>query len=336
MKIVHYSENGELESSMLDLRVMNRNDLNVVNLLLHKAFKQARIDDGYKNTHVPMCRFDFLDMYLSECPEGCFVIQNGEDLAGAVFCHVWGKTGWIGPLAVSPDVFHLGIGKKLVHHSVLFLKRKGCTSIGLETNPRSSRNLGFYVKLDFIPAIITLDVIRSVKRNSGGIESAPQNTRFYSQCHTPAEHDEFCTTARNLTHSVNPDVDYTPLIQSTLRSRFGDSVIFYRHAVPIAYCTFIDRAFSSEEKQTIMRVISFVAHPDASDSYFRIFLRDIDQLARYRLCEQLLLRLPAYCSKIFPLIFDKGFRIIHSDLRMTLNSYTEKVNNRAIHLNRWV
>jgi len=69
---------------------MKNQDIHQANLMMSKAFTRGRKEDGYENTHIPLCKPQFLEMYLEECPDGCFVIQEADRIIAASFCHVWG------------------------------------------------------------------------------------------------------------------------------------------------------------------------------------------------------------------------------------------------------
>ena len=320
---------------MSNLRPMLKEDLDRVNMLLSKAFTQARQDEGYHLTHVPMCRLEFLEMYQAECPKGCFVIEEGGVIQAASFCHLWGQTGWIGPLAVTPDKHLLGYGKEITRRAVSFLTDSGCTIIGLETSPRSYRNLGFYGKLGFSPQSLIVDLTRRVTTGSGMESLSGDGMQLHSDIPEPRR-AAFCTRVRQLVQRIAPGLDYTPLIRSVSSFSYGDSMLFFRHGVPVAYCTVQSMATSAEEKHAILRVVAFLAHPKTPAPYFPILVSALEKLAHQRGAEQLLFRVPARRFRALSQLLDLNYRIIHTDLRMTLDGYGESDDPDLYHFNRWV
>ncbi|MBN2413606.1 GNAT family N-acetyltransferase [candidate division KSB1 bacterium] len=314
---------------------MQNRDLHQVNLMMSKAFTRGRKEDGYENTHIPLCKHQFLEMYLEERPDGCFVIEESGRIVAASFSHVWGKTGWIGPLAVDPEKHLSGLGKRIMYDSIQFLKDAGCTTIGLETNPRSNRNLGFYGKLGFVTSTLTADMIRQVNYNPDDKMQVPFKVIFYSEC-SDTNQELFCQLVQELTNSVTPNISFTPLIHSLANYNFGDSVLFLYQSSPAAYTSFQTLSTSTEEENYILRNIAFVAHPQIPDSFFKHFLTALDSIAANRDLDQLLLRIQLNNSKFFHMLLDLNFKIIHTDQRMTMKGYQEQTTNDALYCSRWV
>ncbi len=320
---------------MFTVRSMAKNDINRVNMLLQKSFTQARIDNGFRQTHVPMCRVDFLEMYHASCPDGCFMIENAGQLLAASFCHLWGKTGWIGPLAVHPDKQLLGIGKQMLSTCVRFLQRSGCSIIGLEVNPYSARNLGFYSKQGFVPANISVDMLYRISPGTSSEMDPNHKIIFYSTC-KENERKVFLKHVTSLCRIVNPLVDYSVLVKSTFEFKYGDSILVLRHGVPIAYSTLHYLPSSSEEKKSIMRLVAFVAHPRTPADYFKLFIRDLVFIARQVSLKHILVRAPMENRRVFFALLKHGFRVLHTDLRMTLEDHSPDHRVRYIQIDRWV
>jgi len=303
--------------------------------MMSRAFTRGRKENGYENTHIPLCKHQFLEMYLEECPDGCFVIQESNRIIAASFCHVWGKTGWIGPLAVDPGKQLSGLGKRIMHDSIQFLKKAGCTTIGLETNPRSNRNLGFYGKLGFVFSTLTADMIRQINNNPENKVESPFKIIFYSEC-SNANQELFCRLVQKLSNSVIPDISFSPLIHSLTNFNFGDSILFLQESSPVAYTSFQTLSTSIEEDNYILRNIAFVAHPNVPDTYFKYFLAILEDIAANRDLDQLLLRIQLNNSKLFHMLLDMNYKIIHTDQRMTMQRYQEKSIANAFYFSRWV
>jgi len=141
---------------------MDKSDLHRVNLILSKSFTQGRIEDGYKESRVPLVRIQFLEMYLAACAAGCYVLEVNGQIVAYAFSRLWGTVGWIGPLAVIPEFQGQALGKEMVLTCVDFLKESGAQTIGLETMPRSYKNIGLYSRLGFLPQSLTVEMTRTV------------------------------------------------------------------------------------------------------------------------------------------------------------------------------
>ena len=109
--------------------------------------------------------------YMHSDPEGAFVAND--DYAGVVglgFAHVWGATGWIGPLSILPAYQAKGLGKDLLKHLLNYLEDMGCMDIGLETMPESVISLGMYLKVGLRPESLVLMLTKTLERSRTGGE----------------------------------------------------------------------------------------------------------------------------------------------------------------------
>lgn len=89
--------------------------------------------------------------YLYEhFPEGCFIATIGHKLVGYMFCHKFGKVGYLGPLGVQFEHRNNGIAQSYIRKGITMLQHAGCDVIGLETLPEWGKNLGLYCKNNFV------------------------------------------------------------------------------------------------------------------------------------------------------------------------------------------
>ena len=72
----HLKRSKQCDRQVTALRQMQKEDLQEVNLLLSKAFTHARIQQGYREARVPLCRKEFLELYFAANSSGCFVIEK--------------------------------------------------------------------------------------------------------------------------------------------------------------------------------------------------------------------------------------------------------------------
>ena len=81
----------------------------------------------------------------------------------------------MGPIAVRPDRQGSGVGRCTVQAGIEFLRSRGATTIGLETMPRTTDNIGFYGTIGFVPRHLTItlvrDAVRAVARDASRLSS---------------------------------------------------------------------------------------------------------------------------------------------------------------------
>ncbi|MBN1464682.1 GNAT family N-acetyltransferase [candidate division KSB1 bacterium] len=319
----------------MSIRLLKKSDLHQVNGIISRAFTQGRLDDGYAYTDVPMCKPEFLAMYYAQCPQGCFVLEESGHIQGAVFCHVWGKTGWFGPLVLAPEKHHLGLGKQLTQHAVSFLKGSGCVVIGMEVNPRSSRNIGFYGKMHFIPSVLSIDMIKPVPAMLPAVQKSPHQLVYYSRL-SKSERLEFLQHASHLTKAVMPTIDYKPVIQAIDEIRQGESVLCMLRGTPVGLAVMQTEPSLVEEQNAMLRLISFVAHPKTPASYIQFFLHDFLDLAKSASLDRIMIRVPMYSNRLFKILLRNNYRVVSSDMRFVLEGYADEQIGSFFHVNRWV
>jgi len=155
----------------LTVRPMTPEDFGSYNAVDHEAFGAwAEASSGTRRQWPPR-RHDLLRLYLGSAPGASLVACQGDTVVGGLFAHLWGRIGWIGPLAVAPPWQGAGVGRRLLEAAVNRLRAADCTVIGLETMPHSSYNVGLYTRLGFQPAGTRLSLYRRLEPGSAGADA---------------------------------------------------------------------------------------------------------------------------------------------------------------------
>lgn len=313
------------------LRPMRRGDLPAVNRILSKAFTAGRIQDGYKKTHVPLCHLSFLEMYLAAFPAGCFVIENESGLIGYIFSRLWGEVGWIGPVSVIPAHQGKQLGQQLMVRAIEALKNAGARVIGLETMPRSYRNIGFYTKLGFVPQHLTVDLVMQVPPASEDSLPADDEVVFYSAAKS-AEKDLFAATADELARRIDPHLSIRSEIDITCQFQYGDALCLRRGEELLACLLIHTKTYSEEEDPRYMKVTQMIMAPQLSAGEI---LPHLFAYAMRQRLDTITIRTPTRYYRAFAELVAAGFFIFHSDLRMTLEGYHEVADPRHFNLSKW-
>lgn len=141
----------------MEIRNIVENDLSEISNIDALAFNAVHTDGTLRKRTIKS-----LIEGLRINPDGCFLAVESKSICGYIFSRVWGKVGWLGVFGVSPEFQNKGIGQKLLTTTIDGLKEKGCDTIGLETMPESSFNVGFYLKMGFKMVFPTIHFKRSV------------------------------------------------------------------------------------------------------------------------------------------------------------------------------
>jgi len=92
---------------------------------------------------------EYFDFWRETDPAGALVALEDEHIVGLSMNHARGRSGWIGPLAVSTHCQGHGIGKALLHAGMSYLTSQGCRHIGLDTFANNPVSVSLYLKHDF-------------------------------------------------------------------------------------------------------------------------------------------------------------------------------------------
>jgi len=313
------------------LRLMQRSDLPAVNRILAKAFTAARLSDGFKTPRVPLCHLSFLEMYLAVFPNGCLAIDHQNGLVGYAFSRLWGEVAWIGPVSVIPAHQGKKLGQQLMVKSIETLQRAGARVIGLETMPRSVHNIGFYTKLGFLPQNLTVDLIQAVPRRLE--EPFPADDQVVCYNHAdPAARASLLAATETLARRLDPHLSIRPEIEVTHQFDYGDT-IFVRRGREVLACFIVhNKTYSADEAPHFMKIV--VSLMDASLSVSEI-LPQLFAFAGREALGTISFRTPTRYLRAYSELVAAGFKVFHSDLRMTLEGYEEIADPKNFYLSKW-
>lgn len=330
---------------MMEIRRMKPEDLKQVNSIFAKAFSEARIEEGLKRHRISPCRLDFLKMYLDRSAEGAIASVDHGRVTGFNFNHLYGTTGWMGPVAVVPGYQGAGVGKSLIREGIGYLRGRGAKIIGLETMPRNFRNIGFYLGLDFKAGPLCVDMICPAHSGPGmeiGIRGEIVN---FSESPGPAR-EKILAGVAGLTDAISPGLDYREEILLNMKHKYGDTVILMDggEVSGLAICHL--EPYGQVEDRRELKVNVLALRPDASGGRDDIaaektfaalsaLLAGVRALAARE--KLLVVRIHPRADKWSAMqrLLRWGYKVAYSDLRMWLAGFEENERSSCVHFCRW-
>jgi ribosomal protein S18 acetylase RimI-like enzyme len=312
---------------------MEPGDLGQVNLVLSKAFSKARIQNGYLESHVPLCRVGFLRMYLEGNPQGCYVAEVPGRIVGYVFSRRWGSVGWFGPLSVDPELAGQGIGRLLVGEVVNHLIEADVRTVGLETNPRSRYNIGFYSKLEFEPSQLIVDVARELSDRWEELPAGYQALRLGRASEKEIPH--LLATLGHLAEGVCPGLDYRAEAELIINHSYGDALILFDSGEPVGAALAHTEPYTETEERALLKVFTLVMAPTRPLEDLGTLVSALEHWAREEFLSGLSLRVSTRFGRAFRFLLESGFKVAHTDLRMVLRGYEERDDPESIHFSKW-
>lgn len=327
----------------VQIRPLHKDDAGRIGRILQVAFEDEYRRMGQKSTRLPTMTDRLLDYYMGRISHYSFAAEKKGGVIGFCLACRWGKTAWMGPIAILPPAQGDGIGRRLVERSTAELRRAGVTTLGVETMPRSYRNLQFYSSLGMVFAGMTLDLSCSslLKSETGGRQRGIEDLSLVSLSDlNDSEKTEAFERIAEISDRVSPGLDYRPEVEATFRFQIGDVLLLFWHGQAAGFAIVHTQPYAKEEIAGTVRVNTMLIKPSEEG------MPPVD-----RMCEDMVLltenwiirerydaaifRVPVRYNNVRDYLIKRGYSISHSDIRMTYQDLKETDNPGAVHLSKW-
>jgi ribosomal protein S18 acetylase RimI-like enzyme len=269
--------------------------------------------------------------YLHADPEGAFVAYDDfAGVIGLVFSHVWGATGWLGPLSVLPSYQARGLGKDLLKHSLNYLEDLGCVDIGLETMPESTINLGLYLKVGLRPESMVLMLAKRLESES--LQEEPVGGVAIERFSESSMQEKFKSEFRRISGALRLGLDYTKEIELAQEFSMGDTVVATSRGKAAGFCVVHTRARRVNMPAASMRVLAI--DPSARDDIIEPLLVSAELLAADSGAPEISVGIPSPCRKALDIAFSRGYSVTQSFERLMWIG-SSGVNERTFNLCSW-
>ena len=288
-------------------------DIPALNTVFSDAFSERYRKDGLVGVRVPFLN-PLIWRYAIEGAGAGAVLWRTDRGGIAAFniAHRSGVEGWMGPLAVSPELQSRGVGRTVVEFGVEHLRTLGCHVIGLETMPRTMDNIGFYSQLGFAPGPLTI----TVTLDAASTENALVLLGRLSQL----ERDDAVQECAALTASLRDGYDFTREIRITDALAIGETVLLRRGGRVTAYAIVHSAPLVEGRARDEVRVLKLVAQ---TDSDAMLLVTQLTEYARRCGTRRVAIRVQGDAVRLYTALIARGGRVRWTDLRMTLSGYTE-------------
>jgi ribosomal protein S18 acetylase RimI-like enzyme len=269
--------------------------------------------------------------YLRSDPEGVFVASDEfAGVIGAVFSHVWGATGWVGPLSVLPMYQARGLGKDLLKRSLTYLEDMGCVDIGLETMPESAVNLGLYFKVGLRPECLVL--VLSKKLEKEGLQEEPVGGVAVERFSESSVQEKMMSELRRISGALRLGLDYTKEIELTQEFGLGDTVVATSRNKVMGFCVVQTKAKRENLPGASTRVVA--VDPAAKEDVLEPLLVSAELLAADAGAEEISLAMPAQCRRALDVSFSRGYSVVQAFERLMWMG-SSGVSERTYNLCTW-
>lgn len=304
-------------------------DVKRVDIVSFGAMLEARYSDMRAVT--PRTDENILS-YMRSDPDGAMVaVDDFAGIIGSSFSHIWGRTGWVGPVSVLPNYQGRGVGKELVKRSLDYLDERGCTDIGLETMPESQVNLGMYLRIGLRPTGLVFIMGKELTEASVGDESSEGDVLIERYSESRVKQD-LLSKMRRLSQELLPGLDYGPAIVSTHEYVAGDTLVATKGNRLVGFSV-----VHTQPRRVGMQnaaVKALVISPSAGDSPLESLIAASELMALDDRSSELSVPVPSVCSRPLDALLSRGYQVAQTYERMIWLG-SPGTSERAYNLSSW-
>lgn len=269
--------------------------------------------------------------YLHSDPDGALVAcEDFAGIVGSVFSHVWGTTGWVGPLSVLPSYQAMGFGKELLKRSLMYLEDQRCVDIGLETMPESQVNLGMYLKVGLRPEGLVLILGRKLDKME--LQDEPVGDIMVERLSESNAEQVMKNDIRRISGSLRMGLDYTKEVELAQKHSFGDTILATARGRVVGFSVVHTASKRMNMMGAVARIIA--VDPSARDDVLEPLMASAELMAADAGAEEISLAIPLLCRRALDAAFSRGYNVIQSFERL-MWSGSSGIGERVINLCSW-
>ncbi len=304
---------------------VRRDDIPALNEVFSDAFTERYRRDGMVGVRVPFLNPAVWRYAIDDADGGAMLWRgpHGEIVAFNI-AHQSGTEGWMGPLAVRPDMQSRGLGKEVVRAGVEWLRARGARVIGLETMPRTMDNIGFYSSLGFVPGRLTITVTIDAA-------AAPEAPVLVGRL-TSADRASAIAACRVLADAQIAGYDFTREIEITDELSLGDTVLLRERAEVSAFALCHTVPLVEGRSREELRVLKMVL---MRDDQLEPLVGSLADFARRSGARRVAFRVQGEYTNVYQRLIAMGGRVRWTDLRMTVGGHAEPRARGGVVLSNW-
>jgi GNAT superfamily N-acetyltransferase len=301
-------------------------DIDGLNEVFADAFTDRYRRDGLVGVRVPQLSPLVWRYALLDAGEGAMVWRDERgEIAAFNVAHRAGTEGWMGPLAVRPDRQGAGVGKTIVRTAADWLIDQGVTTLGLETMPRTVENIGFYARLGFAPAYLTVTMMTEIATRG---HPAP----VLLPRRPGAARDALVEAGRRLVGDLVPGLDFSREVTLTADLGLGDTSLVEGETGLDGLVVWHSAPLADTRTRDEVRVLKLAARDDRA---FEAAVAATEAAAAKAGIRRVAIRCQTRYAAAFRRLVARGYRVRWTDLRMTYEGYPERHAPAGVLFSNW-
>lgn len=306
---------------------VGRDDVPVLNRLFADAFTERYRRDGLTGVRVPPLNPDVWTYAIDAAGDGAMLWRDADgDLAAFNIAHCSGTEGWMGPLAVRPDLQGLGLGRRIVEQAIAYLTERAVTTLGLETMPRTVENIGFYSRIGFTPGHLTVTLGRDVPA-----DPFPKGVHLLSAA--GGEAAQLAAGCREVLQRHAPGYDFTREFDLTRTLGLGDTAVCPGDGGVEGFALWHSVPLAEGRRAEELRLLKVFAQTPA---VFATLVRAAESTAAKLRIGRVAIRCQTRFTDAYRALVERGYQVRWTDLRMTLAGLEEpRLTDGVVLFSNW-
>lgn len=314
----------------VSVRTMRADDIEEVRSVGQSAWSDLYSKEFRQNFQVPKRSRKNIEFYMDKEPEGCIVAEVDGRVVGDIFCHVWGKVGWFGPVEVMPNFQNSGIGKQLISVALSYLQSKGCEIIGLETMPETLKNVVLYSNLGFAPDRVTYLMEKPLTGRDRNVSDLQTTGKVLNYGELGAE--KALSSVRLLSELSLHGLDYSNEVYYSMKHGTGETLFLLRDESVVGFS--LVYTYSTSDGSTNASIRLLVASPSAGSGDINNLMSASEGVALEEDRDRMNIRFYTGNYRTFDILRKRGYALKGTNIRM-LHRGNIPANNEVVEIDSW-
>ncbi len=316
---------------VIQLRPMCVDDIDDVRTVGQSAWSDLYSKEFHQTFQVPKRSAHNVAFYMDKEPDGCIVAEADGHVIGDVFCHVWGKVGWFGPVEVLPNNQNAGVGKKLISGALSYLENRGCSVIGLETMPETLKNITLYSSLGFHPDRVTYLMEKSLYTSRRQTVYTPQGTSILT--YDDLGEETALSAISKLSALSMPELDYSNEVRYSMKHKTGETLFFLRNGEPEGFALVYTYNTSDGSNNSSIRLMT-LRNSGSVEADASSLISAAEEFARENERERMNIRFYTGNYSVFNILRSSSYVLRGTNIRMLYKGKIQSGNN-VVDINSW-
>lgn len=242
-------------------------------------------------------------------PDGAFIAEQDGETVGVAISSRWGSLGLFGPLAVHPQYWRSGVGRRLLEATMPIYDRWGCRAAALFTFPSSLAHVGLYQSFGFWARALTAIMSRPVTAASPLADA-------HALTSLGAARSDAIAQCASITDALYPGLDLRDEIAMVVAHPGSDAIVLTEGSRVTGFA--IVHCGQGSEADTGIAYAKFAAvrpGPNAAHD-FRRLLDAANDFAYRQGATKLNAGINMACMEAYRLMIAAGFRSVMNGIAM--------------------